>query len=271
MHLRLVHSTPRLTRRRGARRRQERPSLAVAVARSLALALFIMLTMLSQVARGQGAPPAAAAKGSPSTGSASTGSASTGSASTGSASTAASHGEPGVGSALRRSADRHGLWGSLGIGRATAGLHCDACVRETTRAYAVHGTLGVRLSSRFLVGAETFAWLDVIGGGVDRIARGTYLVARTYPFEGSPLFLHGGLGVASFQVNDGTVAFTTRSPSLSIAAGYDWRVGEFTVTPTLTALTSTGGRLNSDRTGNAVTSNARLGMLRTSVALSWFR
>ena len=69
----------------------------------------------------------------------------------------------------------------------------------------------------------------------------------------------------------GVVAFKTRSPSLSLAAGYDWRLGGLTVTPTLTAITSTGGRLNSDRTGNAITDNARLGLLRSAVAFSWFR
>lgn len=229
-----------------------RVSLPVALASAVAFALFVALAALAQVARAQPAPAPSKA----------------------SAKEAAkddSKEDTSVGAALRRSADRHGLWGSVGVGRASAGLSCEACARETTRAYAFHGTIGVRLSSRFLVGAETFAWLDVIGGGVDRIARGSYLVARSYPFEGSPLFLHGGLGLAGFQVNDGDVAFTTRSPSLSLAAGYDWRVGSMTLTPSITAITSTGGRLNSDRTGNAITDNARLGLLRSSLALSWFR
>jgi hypothetical protein len=176
-----------------------------------------------------------------------------------------------VAGALRRSADRHGLWGSLGVGRGSAGLSCDVCARESTRAYSIHGDIGIRLSPQFLLGVETFAWLDVIGHGIDRIARGTYLLARSYPFHGSRLFLNGGLGVASFQINDGEVAFTTKSPSLSLAAGYDWRVDGFTITPSIAAITSTGGRLSSDRTGNPVTENARLGLLRTSVALSWFR
>ncbi len=228
-----------------------RPSLAIALARAFAITLFVALAVLAQVARAQSAPRTVSpASTSPST---------------------SAPAEPGIAAALRRSADAHGLWGSVGVGRGTAGLDCDVCARETTRAYSLQGTIGVRLSSTFLVGAETFAWLDVIGGGVDRIARGTYLIARSYPFGASPLFLHGGLGVASFQVNDGEVAFKTRSPSLSLAAGYDWKLGGLTVTPTLTAITSTGGRLNSDRTGNAITDNARLGLLRSAVAFSWFR
>ncbi|MEQ1692364.1 MAG: hypothetical protein ABMA00_13820, partial [Gemmatimonas sp.] len=58
MHLRLVRPASPLRRRHGARP-PERPSLAIAVARSLALALCFALTVLAQVARGQSAPPAA--------------------------------------------------------------------------------------------------------------------------------------------------------------------------------------------------------------------
>lgn len=221
------------------------PSLALVLARSLAFALLlalVALSALSEVVKAQSA-----------------------------SSTTTASAEPSVGAALRRSADRHGLWGSIGVGRGSAGLNCEACANESTRAYSLQGTIGLRVTPRFLVGAETFAWLDVIGGGVDRIARGTYLIARSYPFATSRIFLNGGLGVASFQVNDGEVAFKTQSPSLSLAAGFDWAVGGLTVSPSITAITSTGGRLNSDRTGNAITENARLGLLRTSVALSWFR
>ncbi len=261
MHLRLVRPTPAIRRHRAARQ-GEPPSLAVAVARSLALALFIGLTVLTELAHGQSARPATATA---------TATTPTTPATSSAPATPVVNHETSIGSALRQSADRHGLWGSVGVGRASAGLQCGACVREKTRAYAVHGTIGIRLSPRFLVGAETFGWLDVMGGGVDRVARGTYLVARSYPFAGSGIFLHGGLGVASFHTTDGEVAFSTRSPSLSLSAGYDWRLGEFTFSPALTAVTSTGGRLHSDRTDNAVTENARLGMLRTSVAISWFR
>ncbi len=158
----------------------------------------------------------------------------------------------------------------MGIGRGPAGLSCEACADESTRAYSLQGTLGLRVTPNFLVGVETFAWLDVVGGGVDRIARGTQLIVRSYPFS-SRLFLHGGLGLASFEVNDGEVAFATRSPSMSLGLGFDWRLSGFTVTPAITAMMSTGGPLTSDRTGNAVTENAQLGMLRTSVSLSWFR
>lgn len=178
---------------------------------------------------------------------------------------------PSIADALRHTADRLGLWGSVGLGRASAGLSCSTCADESTRAYALEGKIGVRLTSRFFMGAETFAWLDVFGNGIDRIARGSYIVARLYPLAQHRLFVHGGLGVASFRVYDDEIGFMTRSPSMSLATGYDWRIGNAIVTPAIAAVASTGGELRSSRTSNAVDDNARLTMLRTSVSFSWFR
>ena len=250
----MTAAAPTVARPR-TRVRREAPSLVLACAQSLLIALCAALAMLGVMARAlhaHSSPSQAPAIQGPRT-------------------TPSTKADSGIGAALRRSADRHGLWGSVGVGRARAGLDCDACSTATSGAYAVHGTIGVRITPRFLAGAETFAWLDVIGGGVDRIVRGTHLIGRSYPFSHAPVFLQGGVGVASFEVNDGDVAFLTRSASLSLAAGVDWHVAGMTVTPTIAAVTTTGGKLTSDRTGNAVTDNARLGLLRTSVALSWFR
>lgn len=236
------------------KRRRERPSLAFVFARSLALTLIlalIMLSALSRVMKAQTPASTSSASGPPSSG--------------------AKPAESSVGGALRQAADRHGLWGSLGVGRASAGIRCDACASESSRAYSIHGAIGMRVTPRFLIGAESFAWMDVIGGGVDRIARGTYLLARSYAFGASRVFLQGGIGVASYEVNDGDIGFLTRSPSLSMALGYDWRVSGLTLTPSIAAIASSGGKLNSDRTGNAISDNARLGLLRTSLAMSWFR
>ena len=186
-----------------------------------------------------------------------------------SASTQAS--APSLAEAIRHTANRLGIWGTVGLGRASAGLHCDACATESTRAYVLDGSIGVRFTPKLLMGVETFAWLDVFGGGVDRISRGTYLVTRLYPSTSHKVFLSGGVGVASFRIYDDEIGFATRSPSLSLGLGYDWRVGTVTLTPTISAVASTGAQLRSNRTNNAVAENARLSMLRTSIAFSWFR
>lgn len=178
---------------------------------------------------------------------------------------------PSISAALTHAADRVGLWGSLSLGRGSAGLRCTTCANESTRAYVIDGTIGVRLTSKLLMGVESFAWLDVFGGGVDRISRGTHLVARFYPLSQDRLFLHGGVGVASFRIYDNEIGFATRSPSMSLAAGYDVHFANVTLTPSIAAIASTGGRLRSSRTSNAVDDNARLTMFRTSVTFSWFR
>jgi hypothetical protein len=43
------------------------------------------------------------------------------------------------------------------------------------------------------------------------------------------------------------------------------------ITPAVSALASTGGNLTSSETGNAITPNARLGLWRTTVGVSWYR
>ncbi len=254
--------SPPLLRRALRAANYRRPSMAVIAARSIALTLGVALALLgvmsvlADAARGQStaprervptvsaAPPPSAPLPPPA---------------------------PTVRSALSHLADKHGLWGSLGLGRASGSLRCEACAKGATYAYAGHASIGWRLSPALLVGAETLAWFDVLGGGVDRIVRGTYVVGRSYLTANRRLFVHGGLGVASYTINDGDLAFRTQSPSASLAMGYDWRLRTMVLTPSIAAVASTGGPLRSDRTENAIAENARIGLLRTSFALSWYR
>ncbi len=185
--------------------------------------------------------------------------------------TAQSASEPSLRRALSHLADTHGLWGSFGVGRASAGLSCDVCSRDQNYAYLLSGQVGIQLAPRLLAGVETFAWLDVMGGGVDRIARGTFAMARIYPAGRSKLFVHGGAGLASYTINDGELGFRTKSAALALSTGVDWRVRQMVLTPTLGAVGSIGGDLHSDRTENPVDAHARLQMLRTSLSITWFR
>jgi hypothetical protein len=179
--------------------------------------------------------------------------------------------EPSLRDALTHLADKHGLWGSVGAGRASAGLSCEVCAKQATYAYVLNGQVGIRVAPRMLLGAETFAWLDVLGGGVDRVARGSFLIARVYPAGRRKLFVHGGVGVASYTVSDGDLGFRTRSPAVALSTGFDWRLKQMILTPTVGAVGSIGGDLHSDRTDNPVDAHARLQMLRTGLAISWFR
>jgi hypothetical protein len=177
-------------------------------------------------------------------------------------------------SALKRDAvtlaRRIGLWASAGGGRGTAGLHCDACRADVAPAFTVHAAIGGRPHPRFHVGLETWAWLDVIGNGVDRTARGTQVIARHYPSTRRSWFITGGVGSSRFGVDDGDARFSASSPALSIGGGWDVPFRGVVLSPTLVMTSSTGGALRSDRTGNPVADNARLGFWRGTVAVTWF-
>jgi len=176
--------------------------------------------------------------------------------------------------ALKRDATtlarRVGLWASAGGGRGSAGLHCAACRSDAAPALTMHAAIGGRPHARFHIGVETWAWLDVIGNGVDRLARGTQVIARHYPSARRPLFVSGGLGTSHFGVDDGNARFTASSPALSIGGGWEVPFRGVVLSPALVLTTSTGGALRSDRTGNAVADNARLGFWRGTVAITWF-
>ena len=241
-----VPVSPPLLRRALRAANYRRPSMAVIAARSIAITLgacVLLLGVMSALAdavRAQSGAPLPPSN-------------------------------PSLRSALSHLAVKHGLWGSVGLGRASGNLQCQACAKGATYAYAGHASIGWRLSPALLVGAETLAWFDVLGGGVDRVVRGTYVVGRSYLSSDRRLFLHGGLGITSYTINDGEIAFRTQSPSASLALGYDWRLRTVVLTPSFAALASTGGPLRSDRTDNAIAENARIGLLRTSFALSWYR
>jgi hypothetical protein len=166
---------------------------------------------------------------------------------------------------------RRQLWISGSLGRGDAGLDCQSCRGGDRRAVTADAAVGLTLTPRFTLGVQTLGWLDVIGGGVDRIVRGTQLTARVFPFRTTPVFLAGGAGMSRYTLEDDEGRFEVRSPSVEAGVGLHWRVGGVLLTPAITALTSTGGRLRSGETGNAVAPNARASLWRTSLGVTWYR
>lgn len=178
--------------------------------------------------------------------------------------------EPSLRAALSHLATKHGVWASLGASRGGADLFCEVCTQDPTYAWALHATAGMRLTPTLLVGVETLGWYDVFGDA-NRTARSTTIQLRHYGFGRTRPYLQAGAGIASYRVRDGDAGFRTQSPALVAGVGYDWRVGSVTLNPSLSAVASVGGQLRSDRTANAIDPNARLVLLRTGLALSWFR
>ncbi len=170
----------------------------------------------------------------------------------------------------RSFAKRVGLWGAAGVGRASAGLRCAACQSDQSAAFTGTLSIGGRPHARFHVGVETWAWLDVIGNGVDRMARGTQLIARHYPFPTRAMHVTGGAGTSRFTVDDGDTRFDATSPALSLGLGWDVPYRGVLLSPSLNVVASTGGALTSSRTGNSVADNARLGLWRSTLSITWF-
>lgn len=166
---------------------------------------------------------------------------------------------------------RKQFWISGALGRGEAGLSCTTCRDERTRAVAGDLGIGLTVTPRFVVGVQTMAWFDVIGEGVDRIVRGTQLTARQFPFANYPVFFAGSVGVSSFRLEDDRVRFDQRAPSFEFGVGYHWKIGELLLTPAVHAMAGTGGALKSNETGNAPAPNARLGLWRTTLGVSWYR
>lgn len=176
--------------------------------------------------------------------------------------------------AIRRDASafarRVGLWASAGLGRGSAGLTCPACQDTQSPALTAQFAVGGRVHERFHVGVTMWNWLDVIGDGVDRTARGLEVIARHYPSSTSRWFLTGGLGTSRFAIDDGDARFHASAPSLSLGLGWDLPMRGVVLSPMLAITSSTGGPLRSDRTGNAIAEDARLGLWRTTLSITWF-
>jgi hypothetical protein len=170
----------------------------------------------------------------------------------------------------RSFARRVGLWASAGGGRGSAGLQCASCRSDVTPAFMGHLAVGGEPHERFHVGVETWMWLDVIGNGIDRLARGTQVIARHYPSTERALFVIGGIGTSRFSVDDGDARFDAASPALSLGLGWDVPFRGVILSPSLSMVASTGGALTSNRTGNVAADNARLGMWRSTLAITWF-
>lgn len=178
--------------------------------------------------------------------------------------------EPTVRGAVAHLATKHGAWLSIGGSRAGADLFCEVCTQDPTYGWGLDAAVGIRVTPSVLLGVETVGWFDVFGDA-QRTMRSTTVLLRRYASGRSRLFVQGGAGLARYRVRDGDAGFHTQSPALSIGVGQDVRIGTAIVSPNIHAVMAVGGKLQSERTDNAIDPNARVAMVRTGLTLSWFR
>ena len=117
----------------------------------------------------------------------------------------------------------------FGIGGGSLGIE-DADSRESS--VTAYFKIGGALSPSVLLGAESSAWYKEVSG-VDITSSSLNVVAYVYPNPTGGLFLKGGVGVASLEVDAGAIgAASDNGVGLTLGLGYDIGFGgRFALTP----------------------------------------
>lgn len=118
---------------------------------------------------------------------------------------------------------RQGFWAALGLGygaNSMTNVSPDYKGGATTASLKLGGTP----KSNLRVGGEVNVWTKDINGvteSVGNISGAIYV----YPAAGSGFFVKGGVGVASFQLSQGSSTASTNGVGLLAGLGYDMRLG----------------------------------------------
>ena len=124
---------------------------------------------------------------------------------------------------------REGFFIGFGLGWGSLGIE-DADEREGGAAAYI--MIGGALSPRVLLGAESSGWYKE-EQGVTVTSSNLSAVAYVYPNPMGGIFLKGGLGVATLEVDAGSLGSASDSGlGLTVGAGYDIGFGgRFALTP----------------------------------------
>ena len=129
---------------------------------------------------------------------------------------------------------RSGFWLNVGFGWGSADFSCDGC--DTDRETGVTGqfALGGTLSPQLLLGVESNGWYKEENGVKSLLGTSFAAVAYYYPSAEGNAFLKGGIGLASYLFDNGSLD-DDGGISLLGGAGYDLPIGTKTsVTPVVT-------------------------------------
>ena len=142
------------------------------------------------------------------------------------------------------SSRRSGFWLNVGLGWGSADFNCDGC--DTDRESGVTGqlALGGTLSPQLLIGVETNGWYKEEDGVKSLLGTSFAAVAYYYPIAERDLFLKGGVGLASYLFDNGSVE-DDQGISVLGGVGYDVPIGaNASITPVATFQYGTLGDAN---------------------------
>ncbi len=138
---------------------------------------------------------------------------------------------------------RQGFWISFGFGYSSLGCEdCDDRVSGTGGYLRMGGTL----SQRLLIGGEANGWTKSEGNATLTVGN-VGPVVIFYPSANGGFFLKGGLGLATAELDLGSLSGEQTGSGITLGLGYDARVGRgFALTPYFDILSShfDGGSVN---------------------------
>lgn len=124
---------------------------------------------------------------------------------------------------------REGFWISFGFGAGSLG--CDECDDDRLNGIQVNLKMGGTLSQRLLIGGEVNGWSKTENDATLTVTS-VGPVLLFYPNPSGGLFLKGGLGLATAEIDFGLADFEENGVGLTFGLGYDARVGRgFALTP----------------------------------------
>ncbi|OLC77291.1 MAG: hypothetical protein AUH78_04725 [Gemmatimonadetes bacterium 13_1_40CM_4_69_8] len=119
---------------------------------------------------------------------------------------------------------REGFWIGFGLGYGSANITCDSCGSgPRTGGVTAFVKLGGTPSRNLLIGGAINGWSHSSGGATETIGNVTASLYY-YPVAASGLFLSGGLGFSSYNVNT-SPSITGTGWGFTAGVGYDVRVG----------------------------------------------
>src|SRR6266702_8686454 len=119
---------------------------------------------------------------------------------------------------------REGFWIGFGLGYGSANVTCDTCVSgPRTGGVTAFLKLGGTPSRNLLIGGAINGWSHTSGGATETIGNVTASLYY-YPVAASGLFLSGGLGFSTYNVNT-SPSITGTGWGFTACVGYDVRVG----------------------------------------------
>jgi len=123
---------------------------------------------------------------------------------------------------------RHGFWGAFGLGYGSNSLSCSSGCTFNSGSKGGGPTASIKLggtpSPSVRLGGEVNVWVKDVGSGVTETVGNVSAAVYFYPSPRSGFFVKGGVGLASFQLSQGSSSASANGIGFLAGLGYDIRL-----------------------------------------------